>query len=158
MLQPFKLTEPELVTFQQLAEHHPFADFRLRALGILALAQGHTYALVAGILGVSTPTPYNWVKAWRTRGLMGLLNGHKGGAPAKLTPELLDTAEKIARSSPCTLSQIEQQLRGIHPDAPQFSFDCLSINLKKRGFSFTRTRLTLKKKVARNNSKLHRKT
>jgi hypothetical protein len=29
-------------------------------------------------------------------GLMGLLKGHQGGAPTKLTPELLDTAERSA--------------------------------------------------------------
>ncbi|BBL57795.1 hypothetical protein MKFW12EY_14080 [Methylomonas koyamae] len=28
---------------------------------------------------------------------MGLLNGHQGGAPTKLTEEWLDTAERIAR-------------------------------------------------------------
>jgi hypothetical protein len=81
-------------------------------------------------------TPYNWLKAWNAQGLIGLLGGHQGGAPAKFTPQLLDTAEQVARASPCTLAQIDRRLREIHPDAPPFSLDCLSANLKKRGLSF----------------------
>ncbi len=149
MLPPLKLTEAECITFQELAEHHPYPDYRRRALGMLALAKGHPFPLVAEILGVTLPTPYNWLKAWNRYGLMGLLNGHQGGAPAKLTQELVDTAEQIARSSPCTLAQIEQQLRAIHPNAPQFSLDRLSVHLKKRGLAFIRTRHSLKKNAAR---------
>jgi len=149
MLPPLKLTEPESITLQELAEHHPYPDFRRRALGILALGRGHPFAVVADILGVTLPTPYNWAKAWHDKGLMGLLNGHQGGAPAKLTAALLDTAEAIARAAPCTLAQIDQALRERHPDAPPFSLDCLANGLKKRGLSFTRTRLALKKTLPR---------
>lgn len=158
MLPPHKLTEPECATLQELAEHHPYADFRRRALGIMALSKGHPFPLVAEILGVSLPTPYNWLKAWNTHGLIGLLGGHQGGAPAKFTAPLLDTAEQVARASPCTLAQIDRRLREIHPDAPPFSLDCLSANLKKRGLSFTRTRLSLKKNAALNSSKPRGKT
>ena len=158
MLPPLKLTEPECLTFQELAEHHPYADYRRRALGMLALSKGHPFPLVAEILGVSLPTPYNWLKAWHRHGLMGLLNGHRGGAPAKLTQGLVDTAEHIARSSPCTLRQIEQQLRAIHPDAPAFSLDRLSAHLKKRGLTFKRTRLTLKKNAAPTSSRPRKPT
>jgi hypothetical protein len=63
------------------------------------------------------------------------------------------TAEQIAHASPCTLAQIDQRLREIHPGAPPFSLDCLSTNLKKRGLSFTRTRLSLKKNAAPDSSK-----
>lgn len=153
MLPPLELTEPESVTLKELAEHHPFPDYRRRALGILALAKGHGFALVAEILGVTVQTAYNWAKAWRTLGLMGLLNGHQGGAPAKLTAALLDTAERIARASPCTLAEIDRQLREIHPDAPVFSLDRLAVGLRARGLSFKRTRLWLKKNAAQRSSK-----
>jgi transposase len=156
MLPPLELTEAECITFQELAEHHPYPDFRRRALGILALGKGHDFSLVAEILSVSPATPYNWLRTWNKQGLMGLLSGHQGGAPAKLTKELLDTAEQIARSSPCTLAQIEQRLREIHPDAPPFSLDRLSIHLKKRGLSFIRTRHSLKKNAAKPDSKRHK--
>jgi transposase len=158
MLPPLTLTEPECITLQELADHHPFPDCRRRALGILALAKGHPYPLVAEVLGVTLPTPYNWAKAWRTRGLAGLLGGHQGGAPAKLTAALVDTAEAIARAAPCTLAQIDQGLRETHPDAPTFSLDSLAAHLKRRGLSFTRTRLTLKKNAAPTSSRPHRPT
>jgi len=158
MLPPLELTEAECITFQELAEHHPYPDFRRRALGMLALAKGHNFPLVAEILGVSPATPYNWLRAWKKQGLMGLLNGHRGGAPAKLTKELLDTAEQIARSSPCTLAQIAQRVREIHPKAPPFSLDRLAAHLKKRGLSFIRTRHALKKNAAQSDLKQRKQT
>ncbi len=158
MLPPLELTEPESITLQELADHHPYADFRRRALGILALGKGHPPRVVADILGVTLPTPYNWAKAWHAKGLVGLLDGHQGGAPAKLTAVLLDTAEAVARGAPCTLAQIDQALRERHPDAPPFSLDCLASGLKKRGLSFKRTRLSLKKNAAPTGSRPHRPT
>lgn len=158
MLPPLELTEPERLTLQELADHHRYADFRRRALGILALGKGHPPRVVADILGVTLPTPYNWAKAWHAKGLMGLLDGHQGGAPAKLTAALLDTAEAVARAAPCTLAQIDLALRERHPDAPPFSLDCLASGLKKRGLSFKRTRLSLKKNAAPTSSRLHRPT
>ena len=127
-------------------------------MGVLALGKGHPPRVVADILRVTLPTPYNWAKAWHAKGLMGLLDGHQGGAPAKLTAALLDTAEAVARAAPCTLAQIDLALRERHPDAPPFSLDCLASGLKKRGLSFKRTRLSLKKNAAPTSSRLHRPT
>lgn len=158
MRKPLELTEPERMTLQELSEHHPYPDFRRRALGVLALAKGHPPPLVAEILGVPPRSAYSWAKAWCTLGLMGLFKGHQGGAPVKLTPELLDTAERIARAAPCTLGEIERQLRDSHPDAPTFSLDRLSAGLRARGLSFTRTRLSLKKSAAQRVSKPHETT
>lgn len=158
MLPPFELSKPECITLQELAEHHPYPDFRRRALGLLALSKGHSFSVVAEILGVTLPTPYNWVKAWRNQGLVGLLNGHQGGTPIKLLSEWMDTAERIARESPCTLAEIDRQLREIHPDATAFSLDSLARHLKKRGLSFTRTRLSLKKNATPNVSKPRKTT
>ncbi|WP_031431330.1 MULTISPECIES: helix-turn-helix domain-containing protein [Methylomicrobium] len=77
-----ELNAAERLTLEELSIHHRYADFRCRALGVLALAKGHPLPVVADILGVTPPTVYHWRKAWRTRGLMGLLEGHQGGGPA----------------------------------------------------------------------------
>lgn len=148
-----ELNETERLTLQELSVHHRYADFRRRALGILALAKGHPLPLVADILGVTPQTVYHWAKTWRTVGLMGLLQGHQGGAPAKLTAALLDTAEAMARTAPATLAEIARQVHATHPEAPDFSLDRLSAGLRARGLSFTRTRLSLKKDAVRSGSK-----
>lgn len=142
MLPPLELNEAETVTLKEMARRHPYSDFRRRALGVLALAKGHRPGLVAEILGVTAQTVYNWARAWRTLGLSGLLRGHEGGAPVKLTADLLDEAERIARAAPCTLAEIGRRLRQLRPDAPTFSLDCLLSRLKARGLSFKRVRRT----------------
>ena len=63
----------------------------------------------------------------------------------QLTETLLDTAIKIAREEPLTLAGIKMRVLELHPDASDFSIDRLSVGLKKRGFSFKRCRLSLKK-------------
>ncbi len=140
-----ELTETERLTLEELSQYHPFPDFRRRALGLLALTKGHAPKVVAEILGVAQASVYNWIKAWRTLGVMGLLNGHQGGRPPKLTAELLDTAEAAARAAPLTLREIADGVREAHPQAPTFSLDRLAVGLKARGLSFKRTRLSLKK-------------
>jgi transposase len=64
-----ELNTAERLTPQELSLHHRYADFRRRALGMLALAKDHPLPIVADILGVTPQTVYNWLKAWRTRGL-----------------------------------------------------------------------------------------
>jgi transposase len=148
-----ELNEAERLTLQELSLHHRYADFRRCALGMLALTKGHPLPVVADILGVTPQTVYHWLKAWRTLGLMGLLDGHQGGAPAKLTADLLDTAESIARTAPATLAEIARHVHEVHPEAPDFSLDRLSAGLRARGLAFTRTRLSLKKAGVRSSSR-----
>ncbi|MGZ5053781.1 MAG: helix-turn-helix domain-containing protein [Methylobacter sp.] len=63
MSKPLELAEFERLTLQELSEHHPCPDFRRRALGVLALAKGHSPPLVAEILAVTPQTVYNWANA-----------------------------------------------------------------------------------------------
>ncbi len=141
------LDEYEIVTLQEMAARHHHADFRRRALGLLALHRGHKVAHICQVLQVSDQPLYNWAKARRTKGLVGILDGHRGGAPRKLTDELLDTAVQIASEQALSLGQIAQQLRQRHPEAPSVSLDRLSVWLKRRGLSYKRGRGSLKKSV-----------
>ncbi len=124
----------EILTMQEMAAHHPYADFRRRALGLLALQRGHKVAHICELLQVSDQPVYNWAKSYRTQGLAGILDGHKGGAPRKLSDKLVDAAVQIA-----------QQLHQRYLDAPSFSLERLSVWLKKRGLSYKRGRRSLKK-------------
>ena len=137
----------DILTLQEMAARHPYADFRRRALGLLALQRGHKVAHICELLQVSDQPVYNWAKGYRTQGLAGILDGHKGGAPRKLSDELVDAAVQIASEQALSLGQIAQQLHQRYPDAPSFSLERLSVWLKKRGLSYKRGRRSLKKSV-----------
>lgn len=147
-----ELTEAERLTLEELSRNHPFRDLRPRALGVLALGKGHPPKVVADI-GVTAQTVYNWEKGWRCLGLMGLLGGHKGGRPPKLTAALLDTAEAVARAEPSALKEIACRVREAHPESGDFSLDRLAAGLKARGLSWKRARLSLKKSAAPSGSR-----
>ena len=146
------LDEHEIATLQEMAARHHYADFRRRALGLLALHRGHKVAHICDLLQVSDQPLYNWAKGWRDKGLVGILDGHKGGAPRKLTAQLLDQAALIASEQSLSLGEIAQQLRQRCPDAPQFSLSRLSVGLKARGLSYKRGRRSLKKSAMPANS------
>ena len=139
------LSEVEVETLQEMASHHRHANFRRRALGVLALNDGRSGPAISGVLRVSVPQLYNWALAWRERGLMGMLSGHVGGAPRKLTAPLLQTAVQIACDDSLTLAKIAQRVKEQHPDAPSFSLSRLSVGLRSQGLSYKRNRLSLKK-------------
>lgn len=139
------LTQEELKTLEEMGRHHRYADFRFRARGIVSLHGQCKPGMIARVLGVSEHSVYNWAKWWREEGLTGLLNGHKGGRPAKLTTEVVDSASEIAAAEPLTLAGIKQRVRERHPEAPDFSVDRLSVRLKEHGLRFKRCRLSLKK-------------
>jgi hypothetical protein len=50
---------------------------------------------------------------------------HKSGATRGVA--LLDTTETLARTAPHTLEEITQHMYAVHPDAPDFSLDQLSV-------------------------------
>ena len=127
------LEAEEIKTLEQLSKFHPYPDFRRRALGLLALNSGCRVVDICEILRVSGQPLYNWAKGWREKGLVGILEGHKGGAPVKLTVKMLDAAAEIARQEPLTLAKIAARITVLFPAAPSFSLDRLSLGLKARG-------------------------
>ena len=83
------LSEVEVETLQEMASHHRHADFRRRALGVLALNDGRSGPDICGVLRVSVPQLYNWARAWRERGLSfkrNRLSLKKSETKSTLTP------------------------------------------------------------------------
>ena len=140
------LEAEEIETLEPLSKFHSYPDFRRRALGRLALNSGHRVVDICEILRVSDQPVYNGAKGGREKGLVGILEGHKGGAPIKLTVERLNAAAEMARQEPLTLEKLAARIAVLFPAAPSFSLDRLSLGLKARGLSFKRTRLSLKKR------------
>lgn len=141
------LTAEEMLTLKQLALNHRHVDFRRKALGLLQLAQGTRPLAIADELGVTQQSVYLWLGAWRERGLTGLLGGHVGGRPPALPTEMLDTAEAIARREALSLPLLAKAIEAVHQQPLPCCLATLSNGLKARGFSFKRTRFSLKKNV-----------
>jgi len=115
------LDEEARMILEELAVHHRHEDIRRRALGLLALAQGHGTMVVSDVLGVTSQSVRNWAQWWEEMGLVGILDGHKGGRPAKLTAEMLETGKTVACEQPMTLREIAAGIRAAHPEAQAFS-------------------------------------
>ncbi|KVO40117.1 transposase [Burkholderia ubonensis] len=134
------LNEAEDLTLQQLSINHRLRDFRTRAAGLLMLASKVRPAEVAAKLGVSDQSIYNWARAWREQGVVGLLVGHKGGRTRALADEMVDAAAQFAQTEPLTLGQIAQRLEATLNEPLPCRLETLSAALKRRGFSFKRNR------------------
>ncbi len=144
------LSPCESETLFQLSVHHPWRDVRLRAAGLLMLSKGEHRTAVAQQCGVSHQTIYNGRHAWEKAGVVGLISGHAGGRPRKLSEAWLATVCELARTQALTLRSLAQRAEEIHGAPFPLSLDRLGVLLRKSGFSFKRTRMSLKKNETRN--------
>lgn len=141
----FSLSSCESETLFQLSINHPWQDARRRAAGLLLLAKGEHPSTVATQCGVSPQSVYNWRNIWENVGIVGLIGGHVGGRPAKLTAAWIGTVLEIARTEALTLREIARRAEAVHGAAFPCSLDRLAAALRAHGFSFKRTRWSLKK-------------
>lgn len=144
------LSPCECETLFQLSINHPWRDARLRASGLLMLSKGEHPTAIGQQCGVSPQSIYNWRHGWAQDGLVGLISGHAGGRPRKLNAAWLATVCELARTQALTLRGIVQQAEVIHGTTFPISLDRLGRILKEHGFSFKRTRMSLKKTATRN--------
>jgi transposase len=145
------LSECESETLLNLSIHHGWRDARGRGAGMLLLASGAHPDVVAGKLGVSHQSIYNWRHAWEERGLVGPICGHRGGRPPALSAAMIATAMEVASGEALALKGIAQRIETTHQCALPCSPDTLGKALKAHGFSFKRTRWSLKKSATRTN-------
>ena len=114
------------------------------------LGKGEHANAVGKQCGVSHQTIYNWRHAWAQDGLVGLISGHAGGRPKKLNEAWLATVFELARTEALTLRGLVRRAEEIHGAPFPLSLDRLGVILRKSGFSFKRTRMSLKKTATRN--------
>nr|WP_269764490.1 helix-turn-helix domain-containing protein [Burkholderia ubonensis] len=134
------LNEAEELTLQRLSINHRHRDFRTRAAGLLMLASKVRPAEVAAKLGVSDQSIYNWARAWREQGVVGLLVGHKGGRPRALPDEMVDAAAQFAQAEPLTLGQIAQRLEATFNEPLPCRLETLSAALKRNRYALKKAR------------------
>lgn len=153
------LSEIEITMLEGLAKNHPCANFRPRALGLLALNEGVPTATVAKVLRTHLYTVHRWAKAWRDFGVFGILGGNKGGRLATLSGSQLDCAARIAEEYPLTLRGILNKVSEQHPEMnTDLDLRILSRGLRARGLSYKRNRFSLKKNVMKSASKRQKRT
>ena len=145
------LTECETETLVQMSINHPWRDARTRAAGMLMLGAKEHPTTIAQKLGVSHQSIYNWRHDWEALGITGLMGGHAGGRPQGLPAEMLATALSVARTEALTLKRIAERVEAAHQCPLPCSLETLSVRLRASGFSFKRTRLSLKKGSVRIN-------
>ena len=138
------LNDCEVQPLRQLSLNHPWRDARTRASGLLELHGGAHPSQIGERLGVSHQSIYNWSHAWRKHGLIGLLSGHVGGRPPVLSSTLIQTAVTVATKEALTLKGISQRVQEIEGGSIDYSLATLGRALKACGFSFKRTRWSLK--------------
>ncbi len=146
------LTECETESLVQMSINHPWRDARMRAAGMLMLGAGAHPTTIAQRLGVSHQSVYNWRHGWELQGITGLMGGHAGGRPRALSAEMLATAITTARTEALTLKGIAERIEAIHQCTLPCSLETLGVRLRSCGFSFKRTRLSLKKTTTRQDS------
>lgn len=93
------LTDEERVAVETALAVEGRETRRLRLRAVLLLAQGQTADAVAAAVGTSRASIYNWVGAWRDRGLHGL--DDRPGAPG--VPLLDEWAEGVLRERLATV-------------------------------------------------------
>lgn len=148
-----ELNEAEEVTLQQLSINHRHRDTRTRAAGLLLLGRKDKPKAIAGQLGVSDQSVYNWAHAWREGGVCALMGGHNGGRPRALSEVMVATALEVARAEPLTLAQIAQRVQDVLGESLPCRIETLGEALKRAGFSFKRNRYALKKSATKSNSR-----
>lgn len=144
------LSPCEQETLFQLSINHPWRDARVRASGLLMLSKGEHPTVIGQQCGVSHQSIYNWRDAWEQTGIVGLIGGHAGGRPRKLNDAWMTTLTELVRTEALSLRGLAQRAEAIHGHPLPLSLGRLSIILRKSGFSFKRTRMSLKKTATRN--------
>ncbi len=79
----YQLSAEELIQIQRAIAREQRVNVRQRAAAIHLLHQGKKPEEIASTLAVSVGSIYKWHRRWRKRGLDGLANQPRSGAPPK---------------------------------------------------------------------------
>jgi len=79
-----KLSKTEQKTLEDMRENHKRKITRKRAHSILLNQEGYYFKKIGHMLGVCRQSVSNWLKAWETDGIAGLIEKKRTGRPKKL--------------------------------------------------------------------------
>jgi transposase len=93
-------TRKDLERMLRQAEHRGDLRAAKRVMAILSIADGHTYKVISGVLGVSEESLRIWYHAFLLDGLKGLRSGKSPGRKPKLTKSQKQQLDKLISEGP----------------------------------------------------------
>jgi transposase len=136
---------------RQQLKHAQDASLYRRTLAILGIGQGKPVAEVAGALGVTRQSIYNWVEIYaEAYDPLSLVDAARSGRPSSWTLDLQELLQTLLRESPTawgfpavkwTVPLLRQQLASW--DGRWLSQDTIRRQLHQLGYVWKRTRYVL---------------
>jgi transposase len=108
------LTDAEQRTLLEMGIGHPHRRTRRRAQGLLRLAQGISQAQLAREYEVHLNSVRYWIMCWETKGVVGLIEGHRSGRPRKFSEDQRDRLRQMAEEEGCNINRLVRPLRDIN--------------------------------------------
>lgn len=139
-----ELSENEQRTLREMGIFHPHPRTRMRAQGILRLAQGLTLQKTADEFGVHLNSVEQWRQRWDKLGLAGLYEGRHTGRPRKWTPAQQQAFGELAHCEGGNVGALLRQIGQSRDHAP-ISENTAKRYLKEMDFTYKRYRYSLKK-------------
>lgn len=147
----FALTRSQCYRLRQQLAHTQEASTYRRTLAILHLNEGKPIAEIAGSLGVTRQTIYNWLDAYcEAFDPLALADAARSGRPSTWTPDLQELLETLLHEGPrpwgyqatqWTVPLLRQQLATW--DGRWLSEDTIRRQLHELGYVWKRTRYLL---------------
>jgi transposase len=148
---PFVLSRRDRARLRRQLKHTQDAALYRRTLALVELDQGKSIAAMAGTLGVSRQTVYNWIETYNeSYDPLSLRDAARSGRPSSWTPDLQELLHVLLKERPgqwglpgtsWTVPLLRQQLASW--DGRWLSADTLRRHLHRLGYVWKRTRYVL---------------
>lgn len=108
------LKEKEIGILEELMKHDPNRQVRMRAHSILLSSRGSSISEIVKIYQVHRVTVSTWIDSWEEKGVEGLRDKKRTGAPSKLTKSEKTIAKKLLKKFPqspkTVLAKLSEQI------------------------------------------------
>ena len=139
-----KLRKEEEETLKHLWENSPSVQIRKRAHGILLSSEKYSIDDISNILACHRDSVSSWLDAWENKGIVGLFNKPRSGAPSLLDESDIEKIGKILNKYPHSPKTILAKF--IESTGKTISLSTLRRVIRKKQFSWKRMRKSLKHK------------
>ena len=139
-----KLKEEEEKILKQLRANSPSAQIRKRAHGILLSSKKYSIDNIANILDVHRDSVSSWLHAWESKGIVGLFDKPRSGAPSRWDESDIKIVEQLLQKYPQSPKTILAKF--IEQSRKTISMSTLRRIIKKLNYRWKRARKSSKQK------------